>query len=408
MSTQKKNALICDDDEDRIKIWKKHVENGLGRDDWSVSTMSSRDLAEAVNALTHLEQNSKENLQAPLTDSQTIQIENFNSASLVILDSDLTPHAQDIARWGEQGKDISHTLRNRTGDVMARLIRTHTGAGYIVVVNRFSRSRYFDLTMMQAAAMHADLHISGSELEVAALWTGNADNDPYNPWHWPILRQAQEVVMAVEPRIDLPAKVLDTLGLHQDQFAARQLDIFGKVKPAEATFQDLADSSLGFGLPNPGRSDEEIRRMAASVIRRWLEKTVVAAQNVVTDLPHLITRFPVVLGEGSENVMTLAWSTNKSNRPDESRLDLIAEAKSQVVSDFIGRPVYGVEAIRRLLPNLPKADPDLHNLVFAEDTSDFVLEETAQQFTTDLPGTYTHRYIREVPGVSYEPVVRRL
>ena len=148
--------------------------------------------------------------------------------------------------------------------------------------------------------------------------------------------------------------------------------------------------------------------MAASVIRRWLEKTVVAAQNVVTDLPHLITRFPVVLGEGSENVMTLAWSTNKSNRPDESRLDLIAEAKSQVVSDFIGRPVYDVEAIRRLLPNLPKADPDLHNLVFAEDTSDFVLEETAQQFTTDLPGTYTHRYIREVPGVSYEPVVRRL
>ena len=407
-----KKVIICDDDSKRIEGWKSQVEEMLKLDksgaSWDVETMTGKDLANAVKGLTTLEQFTKSNLPDALLDcDMKSEVDKFDNADLVILDSDLSPRLSKVRT--DEDKTVSDALRNQWGDLIARLIRTHTDAGYIVVANQFSRSKqHFDLTMMEASSTFADLHISAEELSTPALWTGDSTSEnEYNSWAWPILSKAGDLVRAVRKSIEIKDKVLDKLDFDKYELTERQLDIFGETDPKDATFQDLAFSSLGFGektLSGP-RSKKQIKRMAASVVYRWLFKVVLPAQNVVSDVPHLSVRFPV-LTDADDNKQK--GSTRKSLSKGDPLLNSIIGAWSPV-SNYVGRPVYNLNKIRSMVPQLIEKGCRTETLVFAEDTSELIPESDATQFMTDVPGSYARRYVRgNLPKVTYHPVVRIL
>lgn len=293
-------ALVCDDHTSRLDRWKKIVEERLG-DEWAVKEVGGEQLANMISALGAKEAASREGQDAEelLAEEEKQQLALLDGADLVLFDSDLTPSIEDSKLIG---LDFSRTLRNQMGDTVARQIRSFTNAGFIVVVNMFwghyPGPRVFDLTMMQGWQSHADLHVSEAELEDDALWNGvTRDSDEYHPWVWPALANAHEFVRRSEAAVgDLDEDVLSRLGLDFDRFSPRQSDLFGP--DGAKTFRELTASGLGFRYTTEGarHSDESVRRMAASVLRRWLARTLVAGQNVVTDGPHLLTRLSPLLG----------------------------------------------------------------------------------------------------------------
>lgn len=404
-----KLALICDDHGTRVDDWVDTVRVHLDAS-WEVKGVSGKELSTMVSALAELEASSKTASfnPGPIRDSFSESLGLLDRADLVIFDSDLTPDPSDAKANGEE---FVKTLRGTIGDIVARQIRSFTTAGFITVVNMHwaghPADRVFDLTLMKGWKSYADLHISQAELSNEALWSGVSDEGVYHPWHWPTLREGPEIIERSEAAVgDLDGSVLASLGLDASAFSPRQADLFGK---QDSTFRDLAHSGLGFRY-QAAHSEEAIRRMAASVLRRWASRTLVVGQNVISDAPHLIARLSPLLGERQGDAA--AWemlSTRSTDGPDP--VPLAAPARLRAIEPFVDRPVWDFRAARRQVMNIRSAGDDVVtplDLVFAEDRSEHVDEFDAVSFETDVPGPYPRRYIAEIEGVDYEPVTRLL
>lgn len=405
-----KLALVCDDHGMRVDGWVRTVKERLADPDWEVLPVSGTPLADMVAGLAELEAASKVDGFDPVAirGEHRESFDLLDRADLVVFDSDLTPSPADA---DANGSDFARTLRGTIGDIVARQIRSFTTAGFITVVNMhwsdYPGDRVFDLTLMKGWRSYADLHLSEAELSSHALWTGEATSGEYHPWHWPVLRRAPDWIRRAEEAIpDLDAPVLATLGLDSASFSTQQADLFGNT---DRSFRALAESSLGFRYAG-GHGDDAVRRMASSVLRRWITRTLLVGQNVISDGPHLIARLAPLLGDRIGDVDAWADVSARLLGADDP-IPLAAQARIHAVEPFVDRPVWDFRAARRQLATAPPrqaADVDAPDLVFAEDTSEHVDADDATSFETDVPGPYPRRYIAEVPGIDYEPVTRLL
>ncbi|MDB6427099.1 hypothetical protein [Curtobacterium sp. 20TX0008] len=410
MSTQ--IALVCDDRADRLHTWATKLEERLG-DGWRVEEITGTELALLVDALSEAERPHREagHPDANLTSDQSAMLRRVDDAGLLVLDSDLTPSRSDMDAIAD-GEDITRALRNQSGETLARQARALTTVGYIIVVNRYYGSRFFDLTMNLFETGAADLYITNDDIGDAALWTGTADGARFNPSYWPVLGARLDAIdRAVTVVEDLDAKVFDTLGIDPDLLEPEQLDVLQHVDdPHDATFRQLVDSPLGLRFPDAPVGEDAVRRVAASVLLRWLVRTVCSPQNVVSDLPHLLTRFPQLFGD---DVAERGFWDAAAVKGAEAAVDVrFLDAARSPVSQLVGRPFYDLEAVRSLGPRQRTSTGPAVRLVYAEDTSRFVDPSEADGFRSALPGSAARRFVESLDRrgdeeVEYRPRTRR-
>lgn len=415
-----KRALVCDDRIDRVEGWRETLLRRLSG--WEVTNLTAGgDLANFVAELGEHEQRVRQGTSVALTgDHATLA----NDCGLILIDADLSPSRQDLRGVpSPEVDDVVSKLRNQSGDAIARQVRSYTTANAIVVVNMFHprhrNGRVFDLTLMQQTRTHADAHVSAAELDDDTLWAWDPPDRRrvFDPWYRDVLPELADVVdrsnTVMADLLDEP--VLQTLGIDAAQLVARQLDVFGSADPADATFRQLATGQ--FGLPYPDEmatDDAAAARMAASVVRRWLARVLLPAQNVIVDAPpHLVARFPRL---GPEAATADEWDKTTAKQVAGEPLSAAAPARASALDAFVTRPTYFAEVARQIQRERDSA-PDLggDDLVFAEDTSRFIPRAEGQEFESDVAGNYATRWIENLEDdrarrdeVSYEPFTRLL
>jgi hypothetical protein len=390
-------VLVCDDDIRRVHQWVATLRATAGTDRFDVRALTGLDLADAFQALNARAESARNGADSATDDAAGV----FDDAAILLFDYDLTPDAQSLADLGEQRVEFHDKLRGRTGEKLAYLARGYSSAGFIVVINQHYRDTTFDITMQRFLHSKADLNITHGDLGNEALWTGisRAENT-FSPWAWPVLGKA-DILWSERLRvIDVEAPLFETLALDPSNFTSRQLDLLGAADPDTAVFGDLARSTLGFDPKDKASKSVGVKAMVASVLGRWLSRTVWQAQNVVADLPHLVSRFPSLMSAES-------WSRAATKDLSENDVPESLRGHEHWISTLLGRRVWILADVREMAAALPSPDswPDL---VFCEDTSQFVELERAREVETDLPGSYARRFIGNVPGVKYEPFVRLL
>lgn len=413
--TGTKLALVCDDRPERADRWKKKLTSHLDRDAWTVQTVTGVDLAALVDALAEREQRSRDVTAPAPAGRRQEMLDQLDTAELVLLDSDLSPSPQELLNYpGADPEAVGRSLRNQYGDSIAQQVRTYTEAGFIAVANMFvardSKPKTFDLTLMQGAYSNADFHVGSEELGEAGLWSGKPSRSGvYNPWSQPAMATADEWVRRSEAAIsDVDALVLPTLRLSSSALSTRQLDIF-RTDPELVTFRGLVESRIGFKYPDADHDDQAVVRMAASVTRRWVNRILLPAQETISDAPHLVARFPQLLGDAGAEKDAWDLTVMKTWEPVPA-LKRIEAAVADQFRPFTDRTVYDVEKVRELLPKLPTPSVPALRLCFLEDRSAFVPREDAKQFETDVPGTYVRRFVaaKRHASIAYEPFTRLL
>jgi len=411
-------VMICDDNSERIKTWEAKVRVALGSDVEIVS-ITQTNLALLVSALYAREQQIRGGGE-PLTDIESQMLTQVDGTDVVILDSDLSPSPEDLATLDSaERQTISQVLRNGYGDAVARQIRSYTDAGLIVVVNMFwsrhSESRVFDLTMMQDVNSFGDINVSAAELGDKSLWTASERQDgSYYPWSRPSIDVALDVVRSSEKAIvNLDAAVLGSLSLTAHRLLRSQRDLFEDRNADEFTFDDLCSSRLGFryvGNPASGLAEHSQRariRMAASVLRRWLQRIVMPPQNVYADAPHLYLRLWTLMGPEVDDLA--AWNS-LSNITWSSCPDLsAAPALANELRPFLINPAFDIDlALPIARGKFTPPSSLMGSLAFAEDTRTFLAEDYVEAFSSDIPGPSGRRHVQVLEGVGYEPAPRLL
>jgi hypothetical protein len=414
-----KLALVCDDRAERLRTWAAVFERRLGND-WTVRQITEMELVDLVDALSEAERPYREadrgDSAAMLSPAQTDLLRLVGSAELLVLDSDLTPSRTDMEPLGEQGTTITRALRNQSGETLARQARALTGVGYVTVVNRYHGVRFFDLTMNLFVNGFADLYITNDDIDSDALWTGAPAGGRYNPSYWPVLNERLDALVQAEAFVhDLDSDLFSKLGLNPEALEPEQLDVLAHVEdPHTATFRDLVDSPLGLRFTLVDVPETVARRVAASVLLRWLVRTICAPQNVVSDLPHLLTRFPRLFGDDASQ--RSFWEA-AAVKGEQSPVDIaVISSALSPISTLVGRPFFDLELIRKLGPHMQSAGTTPLRLVFAEDTSRFLDAAQTDDFASGLPGPSFRRYVESLDRrgesdddreVEYLPKVRR-
>jgi DNA-directed RNA polymerase subunit N (RpoN/RPB10) len=287
------------------------------------------------------------------------------------------------------------SLRLADGDTLAYLARCYTTCGYIVVCDQFFASRTFDTTMQRGWRSWADLHISTDCLARPELWLRQAPFDgAFIPSHWPRLIDASELFANRLSQVQLDADVLDTLGFSQhdcQRLTVSQLDLFGDVDadPTAVTFDQLVAANLG---EDRQPSAQQRRRIAASIVGRWLDRLILPAANVLLDRDHLQQYYPELVPD----------ETGHGDTP-------LGVLLSEPARRWFTRPACSQTFLQRALPgNRPASYPDPDPWVFCEDTSRFIPLSEATDLVTDLPGDRAQRFVERLDDVDYHPAGRLL
>lgn len=389
-------VLICDDDADRAERWQQHISAIPGVDGaLDVQSLPTADFAAALLALSVRRETAREGA-GPADDAAAV----VDEAAMLVVDYDLTIGPED-QRGQAETEDVKQALRGRSGEQFAYLARCYSRAGFIVLVNQEYKRRTFDLTMQRFVHSYADLNVQRDDIVSAELWTGEGGG--YRPSHWPRLLDAPSLHASRLDAAEPSAKVLETLGIRgrdAEALTARQLDPLGGEDPSQVTFAHLVDGVDGGLDPKDEQPDEWMRRsIAAAAVARWLESTILPAQNALSDAAHLAQRFPSIVTSSSP----AAWQAVGGGTVPAG-LD-VAEA---LAVGWATRPVWSVHAVREAAKAAsgPLADPA--PLAWCEDVSDFREFGAVREYESDVPGTYDQRFVARLDDVAYHPLSRLL
>ena len=263
--------------------------------------------------------------------------------------------------------------------------------------------RRFDLRLQESINHFADLRIAAEHLGNPGLWSD--DFIGYRPWAWPVLPRDS---LAFSERIRLATKHLDepvlpVLKMEDDadwlsQDAVAALAPGGK-DPREVTFREVAASGSAMGTRGKDELDEvQVARMAAAGVSRWLRSLVLPAQDPFVDAPHLIARFPSLIGSPSTEICTRDRTAKVTLDLELLGLDQSAVA-DLVISDlspWFDRALWRWTDVSELKDIPEVTDPwgqERASVVFLEDLSRFAPVEAAQAFAARVPTTRSIRFV---------------
>ncbi len=152
-------------------------------------------------------------------------------------------------------------------------------------------------------------------------------------------------------------------------------------------------------------------RIAVARLSKWLERAVLPDQNILVDAPHLISRFPSLMGEPYTDEH---WNAACQLLAPVEDLGIDIEklrAHQFLAKDWLSRPAWLWPDVASDLDIQEVQDPWAlrpDQLVFCEDVSHFRRRRQASEFVAEVAPEFARRYVQRLKQVSYQPTVRLL
>ena len=390
------SILICDDDPELAEEWREVVDGVVSKELYTVKPCAPiEEVGAAVSELLARRTVARAGGGIEREAQDCV----FDNVDILILDYDLLHIDEQRARY--------------TGEGLARLARTFTECGTIVVVNQF-RNAHFDLSLRGNLWSHADLNLNADLLERPGLWA-DGPWEGFRPWSWQNLNRAVETQRAREELVEsrLGASIVDVLNMDEDDVIGLSDSAFGFVAPEAGGFSDfgsrtfkdfLSDAVDGRDALATTDSDPAMAsRFVAARIGKWLEREVLGPQDALIDVPHLIERYPFLLGNDVAELD--AWNAAihdperlKAETPDGCWFE---------PAEFLTRPAvwrHRFEADAEISERRHSYDySEVPPFVFLEDTSEFALLSEAIEFRAGHHNAFDRRFVRHLAEFSYAP-----
>jgi hypothetical protein len=387
-----KNILIYDDNEHWTKTLKDELETlPVLKKDFDVTALDHKKFKDVRDTLEQRRRNVRDN-GSWSNDLVTI----LDEAAIFIIDYDLL-----------------NTDAFLTAEDIAYSARCFSKCGLIVALNQYYETD-FDLTLKGHTESFADLNINGEQLKNPNLW--GEDGVEFHPWYWPSLPKFHQTFeqRVKDVRDNLDGKpICEVLGFMPEQFEflPRSISQFIGAEPAKTTFRDFVQRS-GNGIRHSDSehaNDEILARVAAARISKWLERSVMPELNIVIDAPHLISRYPSLLGDKKEAIE--AWNkTAKLTGYTELGLNTETIEGARFLKDFwFSRPVWFWDKVRDNNEISEVREPwetFRPDWVFCEDVSRFYSKDECKEFVAKVESPFARRFVKEVDGIKYQPRVR--
>ena len=344
----------------------------------------------------------------------------FDGYCLAIVDNDLTHLELEGARL--------------SAETIIGYLRAFTDIPYIISLNK-NQNVDFDLRYLFGDYQSlADLALNTPNLDNARLW-GSVAGD-FAPWYWPRLEDAvsrrEKQIKFVEERLE--TSTWDAIGIPSD--AESYLSRHAKAslwstesRTLNAPLWSFFDASRTLPpadrelLSNLAKSGNElarnaVHRVVAYEVDRWIRRDVLGVQDVLIDLPHLLSMMPFLLGDRANDVGQ--WNeVVTADRPPYSLDEAIYEehlAPARFTeSVWVPTPSFWwpkLKADEQLTELFYEANDNWADAVFCEDVSRFVLvpsngnDLSPQEFEAEVPGSWPRRFVLDVESYKYSPRCR--
>jgi hypothetical protein len=395
----KKKILICDDSQEIGNSFKTMIWNVKPlRKFFEEPILASKDQLE--KAFDALEQRLKQAIKGeikeyPINDAAKI----IDDASVLVIDYGLF--------------DLNASV---TGERIAYLARCYSKCGIIIALNQYPPyvEESFDLTLRGHLESYADINIPSDSLGNTNLWSEQWSG--FRPWSWPIIPQA---IDKLEQRVEELKEHLDDKIFEFFEFSGSRglilprsiTEFLSREKTENTTFRNFVDSEgSGNGLRRKEKpiNDVAAARIAAARIGSWLEYDVLPSQNILVDAPHLVSRFPSLLGKKSKNIKVLN-STASFLEPNKLGISSVIQPFRFSKTNWVSRPVWFWNDIRDNESIDEVKNPfttSYIDQVFCEDASKFFAKSEAREFVADLDSPYSRRHVKYLQKIHYTPLVR--
>ena len=362
-----------------------------------------------------------------------------NDVDLVVLDNNL-------AHLGIKGARL-------TAEAIAGYIRAFSSAPYVVSINK-NPDVDFDLRYLVGDyASRADLALNVPHLSNAGLWTRRRVDATRNflPWYWPkllyVAKQRRRQIEFVSGALD--ESVCETLDIPIDAFSSLSRHSRSLLSQAEeaANKSSDPDHSLGFratyrqvflassrSLPNQSerlhllnkfeRDEQGIRKVIARVVAAeidfWFRRDVLAPQELLVDVPHLLTRMPFLLGQRAGDLRH--WNSAVDACADNPQFGMDPEIFARHLKQcrfrhdlWVSSPSFWWAALKNdeVLNALFSVEGvDWADAVFCEDRSEFLSrhdssrEDEPAEFVAEFEGPWSRRHVAHMPSFQYVPKSR--
>jgi len=421
--------LVCDDIEKQGRATAEEIEGaGVGHD---VRVLPRSDLVATVEALVKRGEPYLSGAESGHHPAAALPFAE-SEVDLVILDNNLAHLSIPGAR--------------HTAEALAGHFRAFTEIPYVVSLNKNPYTD-FDLRFLVGDYETAtDLALNDEHLSIRSLWSGPpaSGEDEFRPWYWPTLNSSPDrrcrQVEFVEQRLDQP--LLSALGFNREMAERLSLHARGALSSDEGSVDELMDltfldffvgscrslpikaerENVAKALRKPSvRSQDLVRRLVARVVagelERWFRRDLLAPQDVLVDVPHLVARMPFLLGDGAERVD--AWNACVSAPEPPYGLE------DETYRRFVDRARWRAELwADRPLFWWPKLDEDRElnemffgdqrswaSAVFCEDLSlfrPFRDDDSGRprEFEAEFEGSWCRRHVADLDGMNYTPLSR--
>lgn len=418
--------LVCDDEQKRCdQIAESIRQAGLPNPNQLVGTKFTSELKV-------LFKNVKACLENPFAYKPGSKLA-FDDVDVVIIDNNL-------ALLEVEGTRL-------TAESIVGYVRAFTTAPYIVSLNK-NPDVDFDLRYLVGDySTRADLALNTEHLMNPGLWSGEIAKATkgFLPWYWPRLstvadRRRAQIKFAKQ---HLDDAIMAVLGFDDDAIGFLSPHARGALSPEART-----DGSSGNGIQFkqltfrqvfmardrsiPAQSERErlvtgekdgnaeireiIARVVAADIDLWFRRDVVGPQEPLVDVPHLLMRFPFLLGKRANDIGEWKRSASASAAPYGFEKRLYEEHLEKrkfshemwVPSTCFWWPKLKADAKLNEFFSQAK-EGNWADAVFCEDRSNF-LERLPKdsvllpiEFPVEFEGSWGRRYISRIDGVRYAP-----
>lgn len=392
---------VCDDVEETADGWVDAIKKVT--DGFDVERMASA--KEEVSKLL-LRKIEAEKEQNPLAVSC-----GFDDVDILAIDYDLLHLDEDGSRT--------------TGEGVARLARTFSSCGVIVVMNQF-KGPQFDLGMRGHLDSHADLNVDANLLGFPALWRVlEPAEGQFNPTTWTPLTSLLTAVRTLATDLEeagLDEPIAELLGLPEPALEGLSDTAFGFIDLKAETSDQLAKVTVRGFLSQALRDEKLVETLkahspktlfefAAFRIAKWLERAVLRRMDVLVDGLHLVDRLPFLIDPKKIKVGDPDnWHKAVASPKDFLQWDILAKYHNEKASMYLGRTVFdwyrlaGDEQIDKLQDEYIIKDAGRYFL--AEDTSRFVPREAVTRFRADFHNFGDRRAVERLGDVTYGPMRR--
>lgn len=392
---------VCDDDEAIADGWVATIQ---------AEAPADAEVARLPNAKEEVSNLLRRKLAAEKGENPLAQACGFDGIDVLAVD-------YDLIHLDEEGS-------RTTGEGIARLARTFSNCGVIVVMNQF-KGPQFDLGMRGHLDSFAEINVDATLVGRAALWRDLEPTDgQFDPTIWTPLPQQLGAVRTLSGELQnkgLDTPLMEAIGLNESALAELSDTAFGFLSLEAETASELANVTPRTFL-NRWLAGELVTTLEAHArktlydftafrVAKWLDRSVLRPMDVLVDSAHLIDRLPFMIDpEKLDATDANAWAKAARDPENSLRMDILGQYRNENASKVLGRTVFdwyrlsGDDKIDELQDAYLEAQPERFYL--AEDTSRFVTKDAITRYRSDFHNFGDRRAVERLADVTYGPMRR--